>query len=152
MKLVPFFVTAMLALTGVAHADDVQGPDDQGPADPFAQTFDQPGPRERPRHHQQSPELRRLLVERFDANGDGRLEPRERRHAVRALRKLERKLARQDGDMRGRRLQKLIRKYDMNGDGNVGPGEMPPAMAKRMRRMDRNGDGWVDQSDLNNRR
>ena len=147
MKLVPFLVTAMLALTGVAHADDVQGP-----ADPYAEPYAAPPPRERPRH-QQSPALRRLLIERFDANGDGRLEPRERRHAVRALRKLERKLARQDGqEMRGRRLQKLIRKYDLNGDGNVGPGEMPPAMATRMHRMDRNGDGWVDQSDLNSRR
>jgi hypothetical protein len=139
MKLVPLFVAATLALTGIARADDLQDP------------YSEAGPRERPRH-QQSPELRRMLLERFDANGDGRLEPRERRHAVRALRKLERKLARQDGqEMRARKLQRLIRKYDLNGDGNVGPGEMPPALAKRMRRMDRNGDGWVDQNDFNGR-
>jgi Ca2+-binding EF-hand superfamily protein len=144
MKLVPFFVAATLALTGVARADDLQ--------DPYA--AEAPPPRERPRHqgNQGTGELRHMLLERFDANGDGRLEPRERRHAVRALRRLERKLARQDGqEVRARKLQKLIRKYDLDGDGNVGPGEMPPRMAKRLRRLDRNGDGWVDQNDFNAR-
>jgi len=141
MKLVPFFVAATLALTGVARADDLQGP-----ADPYGE----PAPRERPRH--QGAQLRRALLARFDRNGDGRLEPNERRHAIRALRRIERRLAGQDGqELRGRRLQKLIRRYDLDGDGNVGPGEMPPAMAKRLRRLDRDGDGWVDQNDFNGR-
>ncbi len=38
--------------------------------------------------------FRQLLLERFDVNHDGRLEPRERRHAARALRKLAKRLAR----------------------------------------------------------
>jgi Ca2+-binding EF-hand superfamily protein len=92
------------------------------------------------------PALRRMLVERFDRNHDGRLEPGERRHAVRALRRLERKLARQD--RRDARLRKVIRKYDLDGDGNVGPGEMPPAMAKRLRHLDHDGNGWVDDADF----
>ena len=134
MKLVSFVMAATLALTGAltgtARADD------------FA-------PEPRPRHRQQ---LRQLLLERFDRNGDGRLEPRERRHAIRALRKLERRLARADGQQaRGDRMQRLIRKYDLNGDGNVGPGEMPPALANRLRRLDRDGNGWVDDNDFDRR-
>ena len=137
MKLVPFILASLLAFTGAARADD-------GPADPYAAA---PQQREHPR------QLRRLLLEQFDRNGDGRLEPNERRHAVRALRRLERRLARQDrnggGGPRGeRRLQKLIQKYDLNHDGNVGPGEMPPAMARKLRRLDRDGNGWLDQNDL----
>jgi hypothetical protein len=148
MKLVPFLVATVLSLgAGVVHADELLDP---YPADIYGDPAPQPPPRadrERgPRAQRPMPELRRMLVERFDRNHDGRLEPRERRQAVRALRRLERKLARQDG--RGARLRKLIRKYDLNGDGNVGPGEMPPEMARRMRKLDRNGDGWVDGNDF----
>ena len=38
--------------------------------------------------------FRQMIVERFDANHDGRLEPRERRHAAKALRKLAKRMAR----------------------------------------------------------
>jgi hypothetical protein len=38
--------------------------------------------------------FRQMIIERFDANHDGRLEPRERRHAARALRKLAKRMAR----------------------------------------------------------
>jgi hypothetical protein len=38
--------------------------------------------------------FRQMILERFDANHDGRLEPRERRHAARTLRKLAKRLAR----------------------------------------------------------
>jgi hypothetical protein len=38
--------------------------------------------------------FRQMLLERFDRNHDGRLEPRERRHAAKALRKMARRLAR----------------------------------------------------------
>lgn len=37
--------------------------------------------------------LRRAILEAFDANGDGRLEKRERRRAIRVLRRLEHRLA-----------------------------------------------------------
>jgi hypothetical protein len=143
MKLVSFLVTAGLLFgIKVARAD--------APIDPYSgdATYDEPSPLP---PHQLSPrqrpvrEMRRLLIERFDRNQDGRLEPRERRQALRALRRLERKLARQDG--RGA-LRKLIRKYDLNGDGNVDPGEMPPEMARRLRHLDRDGNGWVDRNDF----
>lgn len=48
--------------------------------------------------------MRQMLLERFDKNHDGRLGPRERRHAARALRKMAKRLARghERGDRRGR--------------------------------------------------
>ena len=171
MKLVHAFVTTALLLAGrVALADDLVDPYADTPAgqapsagqmrpmDPQVEggldvdvTMDG-GPRPGLRHGgprnsmHADPALRRMLVERFDRNHDGRLEPGERRHAVRALRRLERKLARQD--RRDARLRKVIRKYDLDGDGNVGPGEMPPAMAKRLRHLDHDGNGWVDDADF----
>jgi hypothetical protein len=51
-------------------------------------------------------------------------------------------------ERRNTRLRKLVRRYDLNGDGDVGPDEMPPGLARRLRPLDRNGDGWVDETDL----
>jgi hypothetical protein len=136
MKVVPFIVSAIIALTGAARADEYSGP----PPPPGPTQMQRPmGP------------LRAAMLERFDANHDGRLEPNERRHALRALRRMERQLARQQRrQMRAerRQLRQTIRRYDLNGDGNVDPSEMPPAAAQRMRPMDRNGDGWVDENDF----
>src|SRR5262245_58522222 len=96
-------------------------------------------------------QFRQLLLERFDRNHDGRLEPQERQHAARALRKLARKLER--GDARGQRGEwrharaRALRRFDTNGDGVIGPEEMPPGMARRLRPLDRNHDGWLDERD-----
>jgi len=38
--------------------------------------------------------FRQMILERFDKNHDGVLEPRERRHAAKALRKMAKRLAR----------------------------------------------------------
>ncbi len=135
MKVVPFIVSAILALAGAANADEYAGP-----LPPPAHQMQRPmGP------------MRAAMLERFDANHDGRLEPNERRHAIRALRRMERQLARgQRRQLRAerRQLRQTIRRYDLNGDGNVDRSEMPPAAAQRMRPMDRNGDGWVDENDF----
>jgi hypothetical protein len=40
--------------------------------------------------------FRQMILERFDRNHDGRLGPRERRQAARALRRMAKKLARAD--------------------------------------------------------
>jgi len=90
-----------------------------------------------------------LNSQRFDANGDGRLEPRERKHAIKALRRMARQLARQErrGERGARMQEKLIRKYDLNHDGVVDQNEMPPGVARRLQRLDRNRDGWVDGAD-----
>jgi hypothetical protein len=129
MKAAPFVLCALL---GVAHAQ---------PVDPYAAP---------PPPQQQAAPLRAALMERFDRDHDGRLDPVERKHAIKALRKLERKLARQQmrDARRAARLRRVIRRYDLDGDGNVGPGEIPPDVARRLRRFDRNGDGWVDDRDF----
>ena len=94
-------------------------------------------------------QVRQALLERFDHNHDGRLEPRERAQAIRALRHLTRRLARQQqgamGRIRGER--RVIERFDANGDGAVGPNEVPPGVADRMRHLDHNRDGWVDDAD-----
>ena len=105
MKLAVLF-TALVAFAGVASAD--------------------PGPARAERHQ--------MMLQRFDMNHDGRLEPRERRIAKRELR-------------HERKMRKLIRKYDLNHDGFVDQGEMPPRMARKLRRWDTNHDGWVDGAD-----
>ena len=94
-------------------------------------------------------QLQELLLERFDRNHDGRLEPKERRRAIRALRKLARRMAIQErrAELRGVRRRELVRRFDTNGDGVVGPEEMPPGLAPRLRPLDRNGDGWLGDRD-----
>ena len=87
--------------------------------------------------------LRQALMARFDRNHDGRLEPRERRQAARALRKLANRL-----EQRQSRRQALIERYDLDGDGRVGPREVPPAVRDRLRRLDRNGNGWVEPNEM----
>ena len=135
MKLVVLALAfgAFAAFSSTARAD--------GPQDPYG-----PPPAARVQHRA---ELRQMILERFDRNHDGQLEPRERRQAVRALRKMARRLMRQQrGEQRNAKLrQRIIERYDLNGDGNVGPGEMPPNVARRLRHLDRNHDGWVDDAD-----
>jgi hypothetical protein len=116
-------VLAVLLLSGVASADP-------------------PAP---PRH--QRGQLRALLLQHFDKNGDGRLEPRERKRAARALHKLAMRLDR-GGNPRAQRQRKFIQRYDRNRDGNVGPAEMPPGLADEMRPLDRDGDGWLQGNEL----
>jgi Ca2+-binding EF-hand superfamily protein len=133
MKLAALAIATTLGLGGMAYADPVN------PAQPRGQ-------------------FRQLLLERFDRNHDGRLEPQERRQAIRTLRRIARKMAmqerrvegreaRQGGHQRGDRRERLLRRFDTNHDGVIGPDEMPPGMARRLRPLDRNGDGWLDDRD-----
>lgn len=88
MKLAALFT--VLLLGGAAQAQGYYGPPGaMPPPGPVVAVGVQPVP---PRVA-----LRQMLLARFDANHDGRLEPRERRHAARALRKLARRLARGEG-------------------------------------------------------
>jgi hypothetical protein len=127
MKLVSLIAASVLslaALGGAARADNFAG---------------------RP---QQRGELRQALLDRFDRNHDGRLEPNERRRAIVALRVIERRLARQERRAERREINGAVQRYDRNGDGVAGPGEVPLREQRRLRRLDRNGDGWVDGNDL----
>ncbi|HEY5945344.1 MAG TPA: EF-hand domain-containing protein [Kofleriaceae bacterium] len=128
MKLALAAVLLVLGVSGAAHADDGPPPPQQPPA------------------AAQRGQFRQLLLQRFDRNHDGRLEPRERRQAAKALHRLAAKLMR--GDMRQQRQRKFIRRFDLDHDGNVGPGEMPPGLADEMRPLDRDGDGWLRGDEL----
>ena len=142
-------ILALLLGGGIAAADDYSGPPGGYDAPATVQVDYRPGQPQRPqraRRRADRQQLRQLILARFDRNGDGRLEPRERRQAARALRKIARQLARQD--RRQARLGKVIQKYDLNHDGDVDAGEMPPAVGARLRHFDRNGDGWVDPQEL----
>jgi hypothetical protein len=82
---------------------------------------------------------RRAMIARFDRDGDGRLDHGERR----AIKRLLRRELRQ-GRRGGRGGDPMVRRFDLNHDGVVGPGEVPPNVARRLRRLDVNGAGWVD--------
>ncbi|HEX5064243.1 MAG TPA: hypothetical protein VFV99_32940 [Kofleriaceae bacterium] len=120
-------LAVVLLLSGAAYADNRP---DNGPPPPS-------------RPHGQ---LRQLLLQRFDRNHDGRLEPRERRQAAKALRRLANKMM--EGNPRQARARKFIRRFDLDRDGNVGPNEIPPGLADDLRPLDRDGDGWLRGDEL----
>jgi hypothetical protein len=156
MKLATLAVVASLGIASAAHAD----PAVAVPVVPVA-PIGAPGARvaagmpARPHG-----ELRQALLERFDRDRDGRLEPQERRRAIRALRRLARRLeAHERLDHRAARTQNLVRRFDTNHDGVVTPDEMPPGVARKLRRLERRSredhndkgardrNGWVDGAD-----
>src|SRR5688572_32254606 len=100
MKLATLLLGILLAMTGTAAADDDAGEVLQPPGGPVY-VSDPPPMRaqgelpggDRGERRQRARQLRRALVETFDANGDGQLGPRERMRAVRVLRRIERRLA-----------------------------------------------------------
>lgn len=127
MKLVTLLLGSLLATgaaAGSAAADDVLRPPGgpvvvEGPPPPAAHAG---GRAHGAAHAQRRASFRRALVERFDADGDGRLGPRERVRAIRALRRLERRLAtsgpglrerdRDRGELRERRLELRERRLE----------------------------------------
>jgi hypothetical protein len=152
MKLAMFVLAGLLGAASLASADDLpgndQGGDYYGPPGATQDAPSPPPPRRAQRGARGNGELRQALLQRFDRDGDGRLEPRERRQAARALRRMAKRMSQQGGgDRMAMRRQRLIERFDTNGDGNLGPGELPPRLQRKLRRMDRNGDGWVDQRD-----
>ena len=154
MKLAALAVVTLLGLGGAAHAQPAQPPEPAPRAEPA------PGVAVAPRYPAERParprgELRQAVLHKFDRNHDGRLEPDERRRAARALRKLARRMEREDrraepavrANRRAELNRRLVQRYDANGDGVVGPEEMPPGLARKLQRLDRNHDGWLDDRD-----
>jgi EF hand len=156
MKLAVLAVTLLFG-SGIAHADrdpfaspapvdpyadPVDPYTDAAPVDPFAQRT---GPWQKKAKRAR---LRQALVQRFDQNGDGRLQPNERKQAARALKKLAHRLQQQGRQHGPSRRERLIQRFDLNGDGNLGPGEVPPRVKNRLRNVDRNDDGWIGTDEL----
>ena len=90
--------------------------------------------------HRMPPKLREKLLEKFDANGDGKLDETERaaaREAVKAKREAHK--------------QKIFEKFDANGDGKLDEQERAAAKeafkAKSKERFDENGDGELDETE-----
>lgn len=148
MKLAALAVTLLLG-TGIAHADPFAAP---APVDPYADTAPVDPFAQRPGRWQKKAKrgrLRQALVQQFDRNGDGRLQPQERKQAARALRKLAHRLQTQGRQLQGQwRRERLIQRFDLDGDGNLGPGEVPPRVKNRLRKVDRNDDGWIGTDEL----
>jgi hypothetical protein len=137
MKLVAVVFAGLLALPNIARADDVLNPPG-GPVYVEVRNDQAPPPERRAKAHR----LKEALMEQFDMNGDGKLEPRERMRAVRVLGRIQQRLA-----GKGQWRKKFIKRFDTNHDGNVDQGEMPPRAARKLRRMDRDHDGWVEPNE-----
>jgi len=127
MKLAALAFVTTLGLGGVVQAD---------PAAP-------PPPPPRGQLHQ-------LLLERFDRDHDGRLDPKERRRAIRTLRRLAHRMAMRErhAEQQGARRPGRVERLDRNGDGAISPDEMRPGMARRLQRFDRNGDGVISPDEM----
>jgi hypothetical protein len=104
---------AMLLASSVASADEYAGPPGGYPLPPAGvlvpvapMPVQVPMPVQAPMPMRPRGELRAAILARFDRNGDGRLEPNERRHAIRALRRLARRLAREGGPGPARRQRR----------------------------------------------
>ena len=136
MKLAALALLTTLGLGGVAGADPVR-------------------PVDRPRG-----ELRQLLLERFDKNHDGQLDPKERRHAIRAIRRIAHRMAVQERREARRANREAGR--DANRDANREAGRDADREARRadrearrqarmralVQRYDRNGDGVVTPDEM----
>jgi hypothetical protein len=105
MKLAALALLTTLGLGGVAGADPVR-------------------PVDRPRG-----ELRQLLLERFDKNHDGQLDPKERRHAIRAIRRIAHRMAVQERREARRANREAGR--DANRDANREAGRDADREARR---------------------
>jgi len=163
MKLAALVIASLLAVPAAARADEVLHPPG-GPVYVEADDVEAPvyveanNPQDGPQRAQQQQKNRRLkraLVQQFDRNGDGRLGPRERMHAIRVLARIQRRLAGRDGQQgqppQGQQrpqMRRFIQRFDTNGDGNVDRSEMPPGAARKLRRLDRDRDGWVEPGEV----
>jgi Ca2+-binding EF-hand superfamily protein len=156
MKLAAIVMVTSLGLGGAAFADRAAAPDPP-PAAPSVAAAP------RPPHGQ----FRERLLEQFDRNHDGILQPNERRRAIHALRRLAARMAMEERRREARdarvasrttdrpapirpdeRLARRLHQLDTNHDGTIEADEMPPGLARRLRRFDRNGDGVLTPDEL----
>lgn len=84
------------------------------------------------------PEVRQKMLQRFDKNGNGQLDPDEREAAREAMQKRrEQAGGKAPGGQRGQdpeRRKKLLEKFDKDGDGTLSETERAAAKEARAKR------------------
>jgi Ca2+-binding EF-hand superfamily protein len=79
-------------------------------------------------------EMREHMLERFDANQDGKLTGKERKKAKHARKRL-------------RHFRKMIARLDKDGDGKLSEAEVGNRFA-RLQRFDTDHDGWLTPDEI----
>lgn len=96
-------------------------------------------------------QMEQRMIEKYDADGDGRLTGAEKKQAKKAkkaaMRKMRKARRLAKAARREARFDKVIEKLDQNGDGLVGPEEAGDRF-ERLQRFDANGDGWVTREEM----
>jgi hypothetical protein len=109
MKLAALAVVLAIASTAAADPAPYSGP--PGMYDEPTELVRQAPPQQRPARAGNGA-LRAAIIARFDRDGDGKLNPQERRRAIKALRRLARRLAQQ---------KRAERRAARQGNGNGAP-------------------------------
>jgi hypothetical protein len=83
--------------------------------------------------------IREALIKKFDANGNGQLEPAELEAAKAALEKMRSEKGKGKGKGNGgkgdgARREAMLKKFDVNGNGKLDPDEMQAAKAELQKR------------------
>jgi len=134
MKTTPLILAGSLLLALPALAQN--GPPPKGPRGPG-------GP------HRMSPEMRQKMLEKFDKDGDGKLDEQERMAARKAM-----GAHRMSPEMR----KKMLEKFDKDGDGKLSEEELKAAheagrarmeahRKEMLKRFDKDGDGKLNQEE-----
>ena len=77
-------------------------------------------------------ETRIQLMKRFDKDGDGRLNPEERREAIEAMKGKAADLE----DLRQKHVEEIMKKFDRDGDGKLDKSEMASFLEEQRKMFD----------------
>lgn len=116
-KWITTIITAGLLGNGIVLADDKDKPSDRGPG----------------QGHPDREEMRKRILEKFDKDGDGKLNEAEQAEAKEAGKK---------------RAEEFFANIDKNGDGKISQDEAPEEMWNNLSKADKDGDGAVSKEEL----
>ena len=128
MRTIPLTIIGALLLALPALAQD--GPPRKGPHAPKGKM-------------KPTPEMRQKMIERFDKDGDGKLNQEERKAARKARQAMKKKME--------AFRKKMLKRFDKDGDGKLSPEERKTAhetMRKELlEKYDANGDGKLSKEE-----